>query len=41
MKTKDLIKLPEKNGWRFIRHGANHDYTEMEMEWNQCRGLPR
>ncbi len=25
MKTKDLIKLLKKNGWRFIRHGANHD----------------
>ncbi|MDR0913661.1 MAG: type II toxin-antitoxin system HicA family toxin [Oscillospiraceae bacterium] len=29
MKTKDLIKLLEKNGWRFERHGANHDiYTK-------------
>ena len=25
MKTKDLIKLLEKNGWTFRRHGANHD----------------
>ena len=25
MKTKDLIKLLEKNGWSFKRHGANHD----------------
>lgn len=25
MKTKDLIKLLEKNGWQFIRHGSNHD----------------
>ncbi len=25
MKTKDLIKLLEKNGWKFVRHGANHD----------------
>lgn len=25
MKTKDLIKLLEKNGWKFYRHGANHD----------------
>ena len=25
MKTKDLIELLEKNGWRFKRHGANHD----------------
>ncbi len=32
MKTKDLIKLPEKNGWRFIRHGANHDVYGNGME---------
>lgn len=25
MKTKDLIKLLEKNGWAFVRHGGNHD----------------
>ena len=25
MKTKDLIALLERNGWRFKRHGANHD----------------
>lgn len=25
MKTKELIKLLEKNGWRFKRHVANHD----------------
>ncbi len=25
MKTKDLIALMERNGWRFKRHGANHD----------------
>lgn len=25
MKTKDLIKLLENNGWTFKRHGANHD----------------
>ena len=28
MKTKDLIKLLERNGWVLQRHGANHDvYT--------------
>ncbi len=28
MKRKDLIKLLEKNGWRLLRNGANHDiYT--------------
>jgi YcfA-like protein. len=25
MKTIELIKLLEKNGWVFKRHGANHD----------------
>ena len=25
MKTRDLIKLLEKNGWQFKRRGANHD----------------
>ncbi len=25
MKTKDLIALLERNGWRFNTHGANHD----------------
>ncbi len=28
MKTKDLIKLLEKNGWYLKRNGGNHDvYT--------------
>lgn len=25
MKTKDLIELLERNGWRLKRHGSNHD----------------
>lgn len=25
MKTRDFIKLLERNGWEFKRHGANHD----------------
>lgn len=25
MKTKDLIKLLELNGWKFKRHGGKHD----------------
>ncbi|MEG1336465.1 MAG: type II toxin-antitoxin system HicA family toxin [Oscillospiraceae bacterium] len=25
MKTKDLIELLERKGWKFKRHGANHD----------------
>lgn len=30
MKTKDLIKLLEKNGWKFKRHGGNHDIYEKD-----------
>jgi mRNA interferase HicA len=25
MKTRDLIKKLEQNGWTFKRHGSNHD----------------
>lgn len=25
MKTKHLINLLESNGWKFKRHGGNHD----------------
>lgn len=25
MKRRDLIKLFEKNGWKFLRDGGNHD----------------
>ena len=25
MKTKDLIEILERNGWKFKRHGAKHD----------------
>ena len=32
MKTKDLIKLLEKNGWTFKRHGANHDIYVKDRE---------
>lgn len=29
MKTKDLIKRLEQNGWYLKRHGGNHDiYTD-------------
>lgn len=30
MKTKDLINLLEKNGWKFKRHGGNHDVYEKD-----------
>ena len=33
MKTKDLIKLLESNGWKFKRHGGNHDvYVKIKRE---------
>ena len=25
MRTRDLIKLFEQNGWWFLSHGGNHD----------------
>lgn len=28
MKTKELIKLLERNGWKFARHGSGHDIYE-------------
>ena len=28
MKRRDLIKLLEKNGWRFVREGGEHDVWE-------------
>ena len=29
MKKRDLVKLLERNGWKFVRHGGNHDiYTK-------------
>lgn len=38
MKRKDLIRLLEKNGWRFKRSGANHDlYTNGK----DCETIPR
>lgn len=30
MKTRDLIKLLEKNGWTLKRHGGNHDIYEKD-----------
>ncbi|MDR1688283.1 MAG: type II toxin-antitoxin system HicA family toxin [Clostridiales bacterium] len=32
MKTKDLIRLLENNGWCFKRHGSNHDIYEKGKE---------
>lgn len=30
MKTRELIKLFEKNGWQFLKHGGNHDICTNE-----------
>jgi mRNA interferase HicA len=30
MKRRDLIKLLEKNGFKFVRKGANHDIYQRE-----------
>lgn len=42
MKTKDLIKLLENDGWELKRHGSDHDIyikgTERESiprQWNK------
>lgn len=32
MKTKDLIKLLKRNGWKFKRRGANHDIYVKDNE---------
>ncbi|MCI8388168.1 MAG: type II toxin-antitoxin system HicA family toxin [Clostridiales bacterium] len=38
MKTKDLIKLLENNGWKLIRHGGNHD---VYGNGNKIESVPR
>ena len=38
MKTKDLIKLLEQNGWTFKRHGGNHD---IYIKDGQRESIPR
>ena len=38
MKTKDLIKLLEKNGWQFKRRGGNHD---IYMKGNERESIVR
>jgi len=32
MKTRDLIKLLERNGWKFKRHGGDHDIYTKDSE---------
>lgn len=38
MKTKQLIKLFEQNGWKFKRHGANHD---IYVKGGERESIPR
>jgi len=38
MKTKDLIRLLEQNGWEFVRHGGNHD---VYGKGNELEAIPR
>ena len=32
MKQRDLIKILEKNGFHFVRHGGNHDIYKRGMD---------
>jgi len=32
MKTKDLINMLINNGWKFKRHGSNHDIYVKDKE---------
>ena len=38
MKRRDLIELFEANGWKFARHGDNHDVWE---KGKQRESIPR
>ena len=38
MKTRDLVKLLETNGWKFKRHGSNHD---IYMKGNERESVVR
>lgn len=38
MKRRDLIKLFERNGWRLLRSGANHD---IYSDGTHCEAVPR
>ena len=38
MKTKDLIKLLESNGWKFKRHGSDHD---IYIKGTERESIPR
>jgi len=38
LKRRDLIKLLEKNGWKFDRNGGNHDVF---IKGNAAEMVPR
>lgn len=38
MKRQELIKLFEKNGWKFDRNGGNHD---VYVKGNKTEAIPR
>lgn len=38
MKTKDFIELLERNGWKFKRHGSNHD---IYIKGDERESVPR
>lgn len=38
MKRRDLIKLLEKDGWKFDRNGGNHDVF---IKGNKAEMIPR
>ena len=33
MRRNDWIKLLERNGWKLVRHGSNHDIYGKDNEW--------
>lgn len=38
MKRKDLVALLERNGWRLLRNGGNHD---VYCKGKACETVPR
>lgn len=38
MKRRDLIRILERNGWRLLRSGANHDIF---TDGSHCEAIPR
>ncbi|MCM1099879.1 MAG: type II toxin-antitoxin system HicA family toxin [Clostridium sp.] len=38
MKTKDLVRMLENNGWNFKRHGTDHD---IYIKGTERESIPR